>query len=319
MEVQFLPGSHRLNDLLTVITVSAITWSLGTGQMSAEHRLDRAAPGSYQLNKSSEPRTRTCPTAGQHLHLLCTLIPTLAGRCCCAPPEVLQGLRFSGAVSSACMSAPGCAPQSSSNTVLSNESRCKPDAALPASLGWPKPLQLVFQQGGSTPMGPVWMGRWLPVLSHSCSMSATRTQIPSFHAQADLNTHLLWWWKCSLLLGRRCTTCSSFCSLCISHLAEGERMTENELRSPILHSPVGGTGLSWASAHFLLNMKTSLLPPAAGFCAKALVRPTHLPRLQEAAVTWGSYRRKMSQYWYRYFLTQRGTRSRLHFLLSTSC
>lgn len=224
-----------------LVTVSAITWSLDTGQMGTEHRLDRAAPGSYQLNKSSEPRTRTCPTAGQHLHPLCMLSPTLAGRYCCAPPEVLQGLHFS--VYSTCMSASGCAQECSSNIVLSKESWCKPDAAPPASLGQFKPPQLIFQQGGSTSMRPVWMGRWPQVLSHSCSMSATWTQTPFFHAQNDLKAHLLWWWKCSQLLGRRCSTCSSSCNLHISHLAEVERITENELRSPVLHSPLGGAGL----------------------------------------------------------------------------
>lgn len=115
MQVQFLPGSDRLNDFLTVTTVSAITWPLGTGQMSAEHRPDRAAPGSYQLNRSSEPRTRTCPAAGHHLQLLCMLFPTLAGRYCCASPEASQGLHFSGGVSSTCMSAPWCAQEHGSN------------------------------------------------------------------------------------------------------------------------------------------------------------------------------------------------------------
>ena len=115
MQVQFLPGSHRLNDFFIVITVGARTWSLGTGQMSAELWLDRAAPGSYQLNKSIEPRARTCPTAGQHLHLLCILIIALADRYCCAPPEDLQGLHFSGGVSGTCMSAPGCAQECSSS------------------------------------------------------------------------------------------------------------------------------------------------------------------------------------------------------------
>lgn len=308
-----------------LVTVSAITLSLDTGQMGTEHRLDRAAPGSYQLNKSSEPRTRTSPTAG-HLHLLCMLSPTLAGRYCCAPPEVLQGLHFS--VYSTCMSASGCAQECSSNIVLSKESWCKPDAAPPASLGQPKPPQLVFQQGGSTSMRPVWMGRWPPVLSHSCSMSATWTQTPFFRAQNDLKAHLLWWWKCSQLLGRRCSTCSSSCNLHISHLAEGERMTENELRSSVLQSPLGGAGLPWGSAHFLLNVKASLLPPAARFCAKALVRPP-LPSPPPPPPPFPVSRRQQRpegpkgggglSYCYRYFLTQRETRSRLQFLLSTSC
>lgn len=138
----------------------------------------------------------------------------------------------------------------------------------------PSPSQLIFQQRGSTSMRPVWTGKWLSVLSPSCSMSATWTQIPLFHARADLNVHLLWWWKWSQFLGRRCSTCSSSFSLCISHLDEGERMPENELRSPFFLLLQESTGLNWTSVYILLIVRESLLPPAAGFCTKALVRPT---------------------------------------------
>lgn len=50
-----------------------------------------------------------------------------------------------------------------------------------------------------------------------------------------------------------------------------------KLKSSVLHSHVGGIGLAWASAHFLLYRKAPLLPSAAGFCAKALVRPAPPP------------------------------------------
>lgn len=50
-----------------------------------------------------------------------------------------------------------------------------------------------------------------------------------------------------------------------------------KLKSSVLHSHVGGIGLAWASAHFLLYRKAPLLPSAAGFCAKALVRPVPPP------------------------------------------
>ena len=60
-------------------------------------------------------------------------------------------------------------------------------------------------------------------------------------------------------------------------------MPENEMRPPVLHSPLGSIGLAWASAYFLLNVKASLLPSAAGCCAKSLVRPTlfSIPRRQQ--------------------------------------
>lgn len=87
-----------------------------------------------------------------------------------------------------------------------------------------------------------------------------------------------------------------------------------DLRSPVWHSPVGGIELAGVSVYCLLNVRAPLLPPAAAFYAKALVRPTLLTCLQEAAVTWGSWGRKMSQCSQRYFLSQRGIRSRLHFL-----
>lgn len=146
IQVQFLLG--RPNDLLTVITVSAITWCLGTWKISAEHQPDRATPGSYELNKSHEPRIRSCPTTGQHLPRVCLLIPTLSGRYCCAPPEALQGLHFSGCVYITCMFAPGWAQECSSNTLLSKESWYKPDAAPPASLEQPKPFTAYFPAKG---------------------------------------------------------------------------------------------------------------------------------------------------------------------------
>lgn len=307
IQVQSLPRSHRLNDLLRATTVSAITWCGGTGQTRAGHVLTQAAPGANQLNtldRSGEPGTRTRSAAGQHWHLLHRLTPRVAGRYCCALPEDLQGLHFSRVAASTCMSA------------LDVPRRNAALQCWASSHGANQALFHLPPWDSPSPWG------WLPVrglqLHGTCldgEVSAKFCPIPAacqqpgpkpFHAQADLNAYLLWWWKYSFW-GEG----AQF----VPPLAISEFPTLLEEIECLMEVEVISFALSWRRHWTCLSICTfSPIQESttASFGSWILCKSsgqtstTPLPWLQEAAKAWGSWGKKVPHY--RYFLTQKETR-----------